>query len=414
MSQTQENRITLSPWEDTVSFLPGNWREIAGELNVMKGARRDKSLDDTLHTLLIHLACGFSLKETVARASLGENRLYSSSHVALRDRLIKFGPFFQRMCMELFDEARVALPPNLPSLRLVDATDIRENGPTGSSWRFHFSFRLPHFCCDFTKLTEIHGAGTGENLTQFPFEDGDMVVADRGYSRATGIFHAAEHGAKVCIRLNYSMLRLYDENGKGLELIRKLRTLGKAGDAGEWDCFIRMEGAGHALKTLGGRICAIRKTPDQIELARKKLKREAQLHKRNVGKDTYFIHEYVLVFTTFPREQYPLAAILEIYRWRWQVELAFKRFKTILQIGHVPTTGDEATRAWLYGKMFAALLTERITRLGDGAFSPWGNLLFPADVLQLLETVRIYTPHIAERSYPEAGYSGNGAVLDEN
>ena len=412
MSQAQETRITMSPWDDIASFLPTNWREMAKELNVMKGARRDKSLDDTLHTLLIHLVCGFSLKETAARASLCENRLYSSSHVALRDRLIKFGPFFHRMCIEMFEDARGALPSTLPSLRLVDATDIRENGPTGSSWRFHFSFRLPHFCCDFTKLTETHGAGTGENLTQFPFSAGDMVVADRGYSRATGIFHASEHGAKVCIRLNYSTLKLYDENGRGLALLGKLRTIKKAGEAAEWDCLIRMEGDNHARKTLQGRVCAIRKTSDQIALAHRKLKREAQLHRRSIGKDTYFVHEYILIFTTFPREQYPLGAILEIYRWRWQVELAFKRFKTILQIGHVPTTGREATRAWLYGKMFAALLAERIARLGDGAFSPWGNLVVPAEIRQLLEKIRIYTPHIAERAYPENGYSDNGAVLD--
>jgi len=44
----------------------------------------------------------------------------------------------------------------------------------------------------------------------------------------------------------------------------------------------------------------------------------------------------VLVFTTLPAEELPAAEILEWYRLRWQVELVFKRLKSLAQLGHLP------------------------------------------------------------------------------
>jgi len=40
------------------------------------------------------------------------------------------------------------------------------------------------------------------------------------------------------------------------------------------------------------------------------------------------------VFTTLQAES--VAQVLEFYRLRWQIELAFKRMKTLAQLGHLP------------------------------------------------------------------------------
>jgi IS4 transposase len=81
--------------------------------------------------------------------------------------------------------------------------------------------------------------------------------------------------------------------------------------------------------------------------------------------------EYVIVFTTFPEDEFSANEILEWYRIRWQVELVFKRFKQIAQLGHLPKHDDESAKAWLYGKLFAALVTEKIVAYAT-SFSPWG------------------------------------------
>ncbi len=79
----------------------------------------------------------------------------------------------------------------------------------------------------------------------------------------------------------------------------------------------------------------------------------------------------VIVFTTFPASWFAPEAVLDRYRLRWQVELVFKRFKSVAQRGHLPKRGGEGSRAWLYGKLFAALLAERPIAHAS-ALSPWG------------------------------------------
>jgi hypothetical protein len=56
------------------------------------------------------------------------------------------------------------------------------------------------------------------------------------------------------------------------------------------------------------------------------------------------------------------------------VELTFKRLKSIAQIGHVPKHNDQSSRAWLYGKLLVALLSQKLAHIGK-SISPWGYLL---------------------------------------
>ena len=66
--------------------------------------------------------------------------------------------------------------------------------------------------------------------------------------------------------------------------------------------------------------------------------------------------------------------MLEWYRVRWQIELAFKRMKSILNLGHLPKTDPASARAWLHGKIFVSLLVGRMLEAAE-SFSPWGYRL---------------------------------------
>ena len=54
--------------------------------------------------------------------------------------------------------------------------------------------------------------------------------------------------------------------------------------------------------------------------------------------------------------------------------MLFKRLKSVVQLGHVPKQDDQSSRAWLYGKLFVALLSQKLTRIGND-LSPWGYYL---------------------------------------
>ena len=111
---------------------------------------------------------------------------------------------------------------------------------------------------------------------------------------------------------------------------------------------------------------------EAIRLAHLKVRRDAAARKGNqVQPATLRFAEYVIVFTTFPEPPFSAADVLEWYRLRWQVELVFKRFKSLAQLGHVPKYDDDSAKAWLYGKLFVALLVEKLIHHAR-AISPWG------------------------------------------
>ena len=142
----------------------------------------------------------------------------------------------------------------------------------------------------------------------------------------------------------------------------------KAGDLAGWPVWIK---SGDVW--IAGRVCAIRKSPDAIVRAQRRLTLKQQTGK-TVSEITRRYAEYVVVFTTLPGSEASVEQVLEVYRLRWQVELTFKRLKSIAQIGHVPKHDDQSSRAWLYGKLFVALLSQRLARVGK-TISPWGYLL---------------------------------------
>ena len=77
---------------------------------------------------------------------------------------------------------------------------------------------------------------------------------------------------------------------------------------------------------------------------------------------TLELAKYVIVFTT--RSSGSMADVLRSYRMRWQIELVFKRLKSLAQLGHVPKHDDRSSRAWLYGKLLVALLAQKLIRIG--------------------------------------------------
>lgn len=353
-------------WRLLVSFLPGNWRELATSTGALKGLRKDKSPENLLRVLLMHLGCGHSLRETVVRAR--KAGLAELSSVALWKRLKKSRDWLQALCLELFRERGVELAGGGGlQMRAIDATTVKEPGKSGSLWRLHYSVRLPSLACDFFRLTGTRGRGTGESLRQFPIREGDYLLADRGYSTATGIGYVADAGGRVTVRVNTGSLRLQTSGSRPFRLLKKVSTLQRPGDIGSWAVrVIAPRGV-----PVEGRVCALRKTEEAIEIAHRSLRQTAARKGKKLQPQTLEFARYVILFTSFPAADFPVAEVLEWYRVRWQVELVFKRFKSLAALGHLPKRDDESAQAWLYGKLLVALLVERLIGYAM-AVSPWG------------------------------------------
>ena len=207
-----------------VSFLPANWQDLAAETGAMKGLRKNKSAENLLRVLLLHLGCGHSLIETAVRAR--QEGLAELSSVALWYRLRKSQRWLRALCVELFRERGVELSEaGGLQMRALDATTVKEPGQTGSLWRVHYSVRLPSLSCDFFRLTATEGVGTGESFKQFPVAAGDHLLADRGYSTAPGLRHVVQAGGLVTVRVNTGTLVLEMADGERFDLLAAVGTL---------------------------------------------------------------------------------------------------------------------------------------------------------------------------------------------
>lgn len=124
---------------------------------------------------------------------------------------------------------------------------------------------------------------------------------------------------------------------------------------------------------INGRLCIIRKSQTAIDQTIKKLKREAVRKQKKLNGTTEFFARYVMLFTTLPQKEYPMESLLDWYRFRWQIELVFKRLKSLAGLGHLPKHDEVSARAWLYGKLFTGLLVEKLMFYAK-ALSPRGYL----------------------------------------
>jgi hypothetical protein len=207
-------------------------------------------------------------------------------------------------------------------------------------------------------------------LLRLPVQRGDLLLADRGYSHRAGAVHVIRNQGDLIVRLNSTNFPLLDEKGKVLDLTKTLRQL-QGHQPGEWKVQFEWEG-----KRYSGRLCAVRKTRAATERTKKKILRRAQRKQQQVQAETLELAEFFFVFTTLPASEFPAATVLELYRCRWQVELVFKRLKSLLGLGHLPKYDERSCRAWLQAKLLCALLIERLMREAK-FFSPWGFALLP-------------------------------------
>ena len=356
-------------WELLTTFFPAHWRDLARVSGALKGLRQDKEEESYLRVLMLHFGCGLSMRETVTRAN--EAKLAKLSSVALFKRLRKSREWLYQLCRALFEER--GIKPTLATkhpLRLVDGTLIKEPGPTGAQWRIHYSLCWLALRCDYFKLSPVEGEGTGESLRQFPIARGEHILADRGYCHASGIHFTAEQNSYVAVRLNPDGIVLQTPAGDPFNVLQKLKPLQRSGQIAVWKAWVPFE----KRPPVAVRICAIRKSKVAIALAHKQLRRKASKQGSELQPETLLYAEYVMVLTTFPEREFPAPLVLEWYRFRWQIELVFKRFKQIAQLGHLPKQDPESAQAWLYGKLFVALLTDKVLAQAR-ALSPWGYCL---------------------------------------
>jgi Transposase DDE domain len=327
-----------------------------------KAIQRKRELVDGASLLRIALARGpggLSLRQTSAWASmLGIAEL---SNPGVKYRLNQATDFLAALVDQLLAAKAPGAELRWPgrTLRLADGTCVSKPGSTCTDWRVHGVFDLGRGGFAHLELTDKHGAEALERGAPHP---GEIRIGDRNYARAPVLRRfRAESGGKAdfITRVGWNALHLTHPADKPFHLISYLQCL--PSDSSPHEVHLRAP-LGRDEPALALRLIVQRKTPEATEATRLALRRAAAKKGKTLDPRSLIAAEFMILATSLPKSGYSTKAVLAVYRLRWQIELAFKRLKSLLHIDQLPTWTKRGSRSWLYAHLILALLCDDLSQ----------------------------------------------------
>lgn len=294
------------------------------------------------------------------------------SNVALLKRLRTSRLWLRWIASELSCSLRSGtLPPEGMRVRAIDSTTISGPNSKGTDWRVHYTLDLVTMACDWHEVTDGRG---GEDLERAPVQRGDVLIGDRNFAGEPGIRHVTSRGGHVLVRMRWQHAPMVYKTGRSFQVIRWLRSV-RLGSV--YQCPVRLLGDDHRV-SIGGRVVAVRLPAPLAQRAQERILATNRRKGKKTNPKTLDAARYIFVFTTLPERMLSAKMVLELYRFRWQIELAFKRLKQILKLGRLPHQDPGAAEALILSKLVVALLLETFYRRAT-SFSPWGYSLDTAE-----------------------------------
>jgi hypothetical protein len=372
----QPESVSDAAWPMLLSRLPASL-DLAATARECRALLRRRGIPDAETLLRVALSYGgrgLSLRGTAAWAETAA--VASVSDVAVLNRL-RGSASWLAIIVGAILSARVAEPAVRGlRLRVVDATTLAGPGSAGVDWRLHVAYDAG---AQQTVAVELSDGTGPESLRRFAWERGDLILADRGYAKAGDLAEVADAGAEFIVRIGWNALKLRTPDGAPFDLFAALDRLPEQGMA-EVEIGIALGRAG--TKLLRVRLVMLRKSEADAEASRRKARRKSRRQGKTVQANTLKAAGYVLLVSTLDANRAGTADILALYRLRWQIELLFKRFKSLLDLASLPAKDRDLARSWIYAKLIVALLLEDVTR--DALDSPpWADPVAPAHNLAL-------------------------------
>ena len=348
-------------FEELLQDLPSETVQMARTFKAFVRAKKVKTPAQLLRVVFLYCGLDKSLREVAGTFTA----LYASiTDQAVAERLRACGPWVQALLRQMFPMATVESLPAGRRFVVLDASSIQAPGATGTDHRLHIAMDLVSLQFLEVLVSDVH---TGETLKHFTFAPGDIAVADRGYAQCQGMSAALQQGANLIVRLHPFSVVLGDATGAPLELCAALKRQ-RMETRRTLVVTLRATGGQHEVR---GWVHAYRLNVEQANRARHKCR---QGHKKGTpSAESLFLAGWVLVFTTLAPAVLSAQTIMALYRCRWQVEIAIKRWKSVLDVDALRAKAHSPLgEVWLHGKLLYALMLERRMRrqLGDS----WGRL----------------------------------------
>ncbi len=204
-------------FDELLQYLPPELEQLAYDFKVFVRSRKIKTVPELLRVVLLYCGLDLSLREVAGHLTLLDERITDE---AVRKRLKACQPWVKALLFEMLPHRS---PTHLPKgLRFCafDGSSIQAPGATGTDYRLHIGMDL--VTLEFTHLL-VTDKYTGESLTNYPLNPGDVAVVDRGLCHASGILEKQQQGAEVVARYNQYCMPLDKEDGTPFDLISELK-----------------------------------------------------------------------------------------------------------------------------------------------------------------------------------------------
>jgi hypothetical protein len=333
-------------WEYIRTLLPPDLEESAKTLGALVRCRNVPDAAALMRMALAYAVSDLSLKDVAAWASSLE--LAAISGPGLFYRLREAEAWLAHVLGQVLQEQVNHSPMKWP-LRVVDATVINGPGPVSVQWRAHV---LVDPGSGGFRTVELTGDEGGEKLGRHVLHAGEVVLGDRCYATARGVHAVKTAGADVLVRMNPVNLRMCDQDRNRIHLERRARKVPKIGGI-EYNIFI-----------------PVPPSPTKSRKTWNSAKSIAWIPARAIAGRTRF-GEVIWVLTTLSPSALPTASALELYRFRWQIELLFKRLKSLLHFDALPSRQGPTAKSWMLARLLAAALAQQLVQ-PSGPLSPWG------------------------------------------
>lgn len=348
LAKVRNRNIVGDDWEQVQNALGIDLERTARETKAIQRVREIRSARDLLRLILMYALSDWSFRLVGGWAFLAG--IGYLSDVAILKHLrtsrawleVLVGELIQRRCKTL-----KALPGL--RMRLMDATCIQHPGSHQINWRIHLSYDLEQGCVDYVQLTNVTG---GESLQRFTPANNEIWVADGGYPMAKGMGPVLLKGAGLIVRANWRNVPLYTKDGQRFSVLPWLKTLQQPGEQAIW--FETPQGRFQL------RLIAAPLPDEKAQQARRKAKEKNQRKQRrhHPTEETLFAAGYILLLTNLPVESWPIPLVLGVYTVRWQIELLFKRYKSLLQMDHLRSKDTQVAQTYLLAKLLIALILD--------------------------------------------------------
>ncbi|MDO9065490.1 MAG: transposase, partial [Chloroflexota bacterium] len=332
----------------------GALMQSAHEGGALIRCRRVKSASVLLRLILAY-ACGDASLQRVGSWA-ARQELCDLSAVAISLRLRTAVRWLGCLVARFMVRRRLSLPQpdGGVRVRIIDATTASRPGSKGTDWRVHVSLDLGTMCVDEVELTDAHG---GETLVRHITGPGEIILADCGYAHRRGLGSALANGAHVVVRMNWHNLPLRDPTGNKIDVSAWLTEIGST-DIAERPALVETPEGTYPVRLVVGRLSS-----KAAQAARKRSCHQSRKKKHKIDPRTLHAAGFCILLASLPAEVWHSSHVLELYRIRWQIEMHFKRMKSILHLGDIPAHHPDVVQSYLLAQLILALIVEELIML---------------------------------------------------